>query len=73
MVRRKVNCWVEPWERELAKKNDPVARERFLHKYKELVWLDPDTETRYMAMDVKYLKRGGGWYAADWLARQLAG
>ena len=56
-----------------SKENDPVACQRFMHKYKELVWLDPDTDTRYMAMDVKYLKRGGGWYAADWLARQLAG
>ena len=59
--KRKVNVWLEDWEKELARKNDPVVRERFLQKYKDLQWWDPDKSLMVVATKMQYYARSGGW------------
>ncbi len=69
LVRCKFNCWYEEWEEQGQKNNDPVVWERFIQKYKDLVWIDPDVEEGEEVGDVKYqfyrmdyLTRKGGWH-----------
>ena len=37
-------AWVEEWEKAAIMENDPVAEAQLLEKYKNIVFLDPDTE-----------------------------
>ena len=57
-------AWVEDWEEELLKKNDCVAEARLLEKYKNLVFLDPDTEETFTVFgnNLEFRRgRDGGW------------
>ena len=44
---RVFRAWIEDWEKECRKKNDPVAETTFLQiqKYKNLVFPDPPIKT----------------------------
>jgi hypothetical protein len=39
--------WLEDWEIDIRTKNDPVAEARPLHKYKGLVFLNPDSKETF--------------------------
>ena len=45
--KRIFRAWVEDWEKPLLKINDVIAEVRFLEKYKDLVFYDPDNECIY--------------------------
>ena len=46
-VQRIFRAWVEDWEEEARKKNDPVAEAMLLQKYEGLVFHDPDSENDF--------------------------
>jgi hypothetical protein len=61
-------AWVEDWEKENMKKEDPVSEARILEKYKDLTWYDPDTQKMFTTgNDKTHLARGrnGGYCACD--------
>ena len=58
-------AWVEDWEEEARKKNDPVAEAQLLQNYKNLVFSDPDTGNMFSIWDqnMEFLwGRGNGWF-----------
>ena len=63
---RTFRAWFEDWERENIKSNDSVTEARFLTKYKNLVFLDPDTKVTFTVVaDNCEFRRGrkdGGWH-----------
>jgi hypothetical protein len=67
--KRIFKAWLEDWEVEAIRKNDPVAENQLLRKYGGLMWKDPDcTETKYFLADSNSMKwyrltknNGGGW------------
>ena len=58
-------AWVEDWEEELLRKNDCVAEARLLEKYKNLVFLDPDTKCTFTVesqnLEFRRGRKDGGW------------
>ena len=62
-------AWLEDWEEEMLRQNDPVAEAQLLEKYKNLVFHDPDNDTTYTVHDknLEYHRRNkkkgidGGW------------
>jgi hypothetical protein len=64
-VERIFRAWVEDWDHEARKKNDPVAEAKLIAKYKGLVFCDPDTGNAFTVWH-KYLEfrsgKGGGWF-----------
>ena len=64
VVQRVFHAWVEEWEEEDRRKNDPVAEARLLTKYKNLVFNDPDTGATMSIYDKNmefWRGRGNGW------------
>ena len=64
-AQRVFRAWVEDWEEEARKKNDPVAEARLLQKYKKLVFHDPDTGNTFSIWDQNMEFRrgkGNGWF-----------
>lgn len=67
--KRTFNAWIEDWEQEAVRKNDPVAEHLLLRKYGGLMWQDPDckTHTKYFLSDSESMKwfrltkLNGGW------------
>ena len=67
--KRTFNAWLEDWETEAIRKNDPVAENLLLRKYGGLMWQDPDckTHTKYFLSDSETMKwfrlskANGGW------------
>ena len=56
---------MEDWEEDLLKSNDVVAETRLLEKYKNLVFLDPDTNCTFTVApeNMEYRRgRNGGWH-----------
>ena len=56
--------WLEDWEKPLLKKNDPVAEQKLLQKYKGLVFNDIDNDVVYTIFDSNLewsTGRKGGW------------
>ena len=47
--KRIFRAWLEAWETEVIKKQDPVNEAKLLQKYGGLMWLDPDTDKKFMA------------------------
>ena len=43
-------AYIEDWVRGAIKTNDCVAEAKILRKYKDLRWLDPDTNNMYIAL-----------------------
>ena len=42
-------AWIEDWEEKAKMKQDPVNEAALLQKYGGLMWLDPDTNKKFMA------------------------
>ena len=64
-VKRIFRAWVEDWEEEARKKNDPVSEAHLLHKYKNLVFSDPDTGNTFSIWEhnMEFRQgRGNGWF-----------
>ena len=69
-VKRIFRSWVEAWELECIKENDPVAEIRLLEKYKGLCFWDPVEKMTYTieSSNMEWLKKNkkkdidGGWY-----------
>ena len=63
-VVRVFRAWLEDWEEDMLRHDDPVAEARLLEKYKNLVFFDPDTQTTFTIHDknLEYhrKKRRGG-------------
>ena len=63
---RVFRVWLEDWEKECRKKNDPVAEATLLQKYKNLVFWDPDPLNKTLRVYDENLEwrsgRGGGWH-----------
>ena len=57
-------AWLEDWEEEILKKNDCVAEARLLEKYKDLVFIDPETQVNFTVpgdnLGFRRGKDGGG-------------
>ena len=52
-------AWMEDWEDDIIKVNDPVNQARFLEKYGGIVWHDPDNNVNFTANTEKmYFNRG---------------
>ena len=68
-VNRTFKAWLEDWETEAIRKNDPVSEHKLLRKYGGLMWQDPDckTHTKYFLSDSENMKwfrltkTNGGW------------
>ena len=68
-INRTFRAWLEDWETEAIRKNDPVAEHKLLRKYGGLMWQDPDckTHTKYFLSDgetmkwFRLTKTNGGW------------
>jgi hypothetical protein len=64
---REFNAWIEDWEQEAIRKNDPVAENKLLKKYGGLMWKDPDNNDMLFLSDSDSMqwfrptKSGGGW------------
>jgi hypothetical protein len=60
---RKVNAWVEDWEKEIMKKNDQLVEQKLLSKYENLEFVDQEDELRYRIIpeNLDY-KRRLGWH-----------
>ena len=58
-------AWLEQWEQDSLKKNDPVMEARLLEKYRDLVFFDPDTGHNFMvgsdSMIFQGGRKGAGW------------
>jgi hypothetical protein len=64
-AQRIFRAWVEDWEEEARKKNDPVAEARLLQKYKGLVFFDPDTSSTFSIWEQNmefHRGKGNGWF-----------
>ena len=64
VVQHIFRAWVEDWEQEDRRFNDPVAEARLLTKYKNLVFNDPDTGTTMSIWDKNmefWRGKGNGW------------
>jgi hypothetical protein len=60
--RRLFHAWREDWEEISSKTNDLVHETRLLRKYACLRWLDPDSNTMFVAeRDNMEWRRGLGW------------
>jgi len=60
--RRLFHAWREDWEQVSSKTNDLVHETRLLLKYAGLRWLDPDSNTMFIAeRDNMEWRRGLGW------------
>jgi hypothetical protein len=60
--RRLFHAWREDWEEISSKTNDLVHETRLLRKYAGLRWLDPDSNTMFVAeRDNMEWRRGLGW------------
>jgi hypothetical protein len=68
--KRTFKAWIEDWETEAVRKNDPVAENQLLRKYGGLMWKDPDCKdfVKYFLADNNSMKwyrltknNGGGW------------
>ena len=46
-IHRIFRAWLEDWEKELLEVNDCVAEARLLEKYRDLMFLDPDTNKTF--------------------------
>ncbi len=51
-------AWVEDWEVEIRNKNDSIAEARLLHKYKGLVFVDPDSKNTFSVCEENMEYRG---------------
>ena len=63
--KRVFRAWVEDWEKEGQKVNCPAVEARFLEKYKNLVFKDPDYKVNFVIhADNLEWRRGkeGGWF-----------
>jgi hypothetical protein len=69
-VKRTFKAWIEDWELEAIRKNDPVSENLLLRKYGGLMWKDPDCKShaKYFLADSNSMKwyrltknNGGGW------------
>jgi len=63
-IERQFRGWLEDWEKDLLKHNDPVSEARLLEKYKGLAFHDIDQNITYMVYEdnLEYrMYRGGGW------------
>ncbi len=47
-IHRIFRAWLEDWEKELLEVNDCVAKAWLLEKYRDLMFLDPDTNKTFM-------------------------
>ena len=64
--KRIFKCWLEDWEKEVLKKNDPVQESRLLQKYKDLIFYDPDKCVNFTIHpgNMEFQRgRSGGWMA----------
>ena len=64
-TKRVFRAWFEDWEVENVKKNDTVAKQLFIEKHKNLVFLDPDTEKTFVVAPENLEWRcgkNGGWF-----------
>jgi hypothetical protein len=69
-VGRIVRNWVEEWEKECVKVNDPVSEITLLEKYKGLCFWDPSEERTWTIEggNMEWMRRNtkkkieGGWY-----------
>jgi Protein of unknown function (DUF 659) len=66
--RHNFKCWIEEWELEEMKRNDPVTEAKFLKKYGGLKWIDPDDPSgpivvtaKHDAMEFQGGRNGCGW------------
>ena len=62
--KRIFRAWIEEWEKESMKVNCPAVEARFLEKYKNLVFWDPDYKVNFVVHpDNLEFRRGrdGGW------------
>jgi len=66
--RRNFKCWMEEWELEDIKRNDPVTEAKFLKKYGGLKWIDPDdaagpiiVTAKHDVMEFQGGRNGCGW------------
>jgi hypothetical protein len=61
-TRRLFHCWREDWEQTSSQINDVVHETKLLRKYAGLRWLDPDSNTMFIAeSDNMEWRRGLGW------------
>jgi hypothetical protein len=69
-VRRIFRAWVEDWEKESIKVNDPVSEITLMEKYKGLCFFDPAEEVTWTIEggNMEWMRRNakkkieGGWY-----------
>jgi hypothetical protein len=58
--------WMEDWEEEAIKKQDPVSEAFFLRKYEGVQWFDPDNKLVYYSdkesLEWKQRTKNGGGY-----------
>jgi hypothetical protein len=63
-IHRVFRAWVEDWEEEARKRDDPVCEAKLLAKYKGVVFRDPDNNNCAFKVWEYYLEfrkgRGGG-------------
>ncbi len=62
---RVFHAWVEDWKVEIRNKNDSIAEALLLHKYKGLVFVDPDPKNTFSVCEENMEYRRGsrnGWF-----------
>ena len=60
------NAWIESWESEIVKNAHPTSGARFLIKYGNMVWTDPDNNNKLFTADAHNMifqagRSGCGW------------
>ena len=64
-IQRIFRAWFEDWETDNLRKQDCVIEAKFLTKYKDLVFLDPDSGSTFTVASQNceyHHRRTGGWY-----------
>ena len=67
---RTFNAWLEDWEKELLKKDDPVAEAKLMNKYCGLMFYFIDDKKLYIVYTKElYFERGrrGWWWKKRWV------
>lgn len=64
--KRLFKAWMEDWEFDCLHKNDPLAKERLLHKYGGLRWEDKDDNQNLCIADTTDMEYQGGRGGSGW-------
>ncbi len=82
-IHRIFRAWLQDWEKELLEVNDCVAEEQLLEKYRDLMFLDPDTNKTFKVWggNLEYhrgsrkrcITKVGGWFVLMRMVKRKGG